>query len=256
MVMLVSCSETGFWLVGPPSTQLQLLFELPLLLLLNQKCLWLWLWFSHSSSSVPELPDQHLRLRVHWHRARVCRDGKPTAQCSLDEERRGSDSQWLFPDRSEWRLNWESSFGVVIIINILYYFYISYLITRSVLHSLPVLILPHSSLITSRVRLRSNVVLLSRSFSRMAATCRSWVWWSQTKGFTSAWLRTQQEALRLWLSSCSENQVQTHQRPFFSWLPVNMSFPVWSRVCFLWVTPVASTCQWLFWWWCHSDVVE
>lgn len=146
-------------LIGwPPSTQLQLLFELPLLLLLNQKCFWLWLWFSHSSSSVPELPDQHLRLRVHWHRARVCRDGKPTAQCSLDEERRGSDSQWLFPDRSEWRLNWESSFGVVIIINILYYFYISYLITRSVLHSLPVLTLPHSSLITSRVRLCSNVV--------------------------------------------------------------------------------------------------
>lgn len=54
-----------------------------------------------SSSSVPELSHQHVRLRVHRHRAGVRRNGKPTADHPLDEERRGGHPQRLLPDSGE-----------------------------------------------------------------------------------------------------------------------------------------------------------
>lgn len=62
------------------------------------------LWcFSRSASPVPQLPDQHVRLRVHGHRAGVRRDGEPAADRPLDEERRGGHPQRLLPDRGESR---------------------------------------------------------------------------------------------------------------------------------------------------------
>lgn len=67
-------------------------------------------WFVYlcSASSVPELPNQHVCLWVHWHWAGMCCNRKPNTNCSLDEEWRGSHPQWLLPDSGEL---WQAQFN-------------------------------------------------------------------------------------------------------------------------------------------------